>query len=53
MYPIIIDELRSKVPPGIDIIAVRTERPDFKGIPWRTSIRGIISSNIYVVLTGR
>lgn len=53
MYPIIIDELRAKVPPGIDIIAVRTERPDFKGIPWRTSIRGIISSNVYVVLTGR
>ena len=53
LYPTIIAELKTKVPPGIDIIAVRTERPYFKNIPWRTSIRGIIWSNLYVILTGR
>ena len=48
LYPIVIKELKSKVPQGIDVIAVRSERPTFKKIEMHTSIIGIISSNLYV-----
>lgn len=51
LYPAIIQELKAQVPPGIDIIAIRTDRPIFHHVALRTSIYGIISSNIYVVVT--
>jgi len=53
LYPHIIDVLRKKVPQGVNVIAVRTDRPIIPKTEYRTSIQGIISSHMYVAITKR
>ena len=52
LYPHIIDVLKEKVPDGVNVIAVRTDRPIIPNSEYRTSIGGIISSHAYVAITG-
>jgi len=47
LYPDILDILKKKVPNGISVLAVRTERPIIPSVEWRTSIAGTISSWMY------
>lgn len=48
MYPIIIESLREKVPPGIRIINVRTDRPEINNRDWILGTSGIITNTIYL-----
>jgi hypothetical protein len=47
LYPDILEILRKKVPSGITIHAVRTDRPKIPNVEWRTSIVGTVSSWLY------
>lgn len=47
LYPDILEILRKKVPHGISVLAVRTDRPIIPSVEWRTSILGTISSWLY------
>jgi hypothetical protein len=48
MYPVILKSLREKVPPGIQIISVRTDRPEINNRDWILSIPGVITYTTYM-----